>query len=293
MSTLVFLNFLSSGSWLIPSLRSDTFAVSYDALNRECNHSWTLEDKVVLMILVKMYKNGWDEKTRVFNGLLFDDPNSPKKFSEGAIRSMFSGIKTQFDKSFGDWATMRSMIETTACSLGVNLVLNLCNEGSTAIVPEVPVLPPQSLKVDNTEIYSPQVPRIAFRAYSVSSQGFNSAIEFQSGLSVNCNNTAPPEPSSLLYRHHARRHIARVHEGTTPFISVTRNLIRALHHAFKTEKISSIAVIDLWKAGYVDQYDYQSNPYIQEVRSLKLNPGDPYSGKGEYLIWGKVNYCDL
>jgi hypothetical protein len=44
---------------------------------------------------------------------------------------------------------------------------------------------------------------------------------------------------------------------------------------------SSIAIIDLHKAGRVEEYDDESNPFIQHVYSLNPKPKDSYTGRGE------------
>ena len=91
----------------------------------------------------------------------------------------------------------------------------------------------------------------------------------------------PPSPHSSTYRDDAKRQIARHHQGLTPFISTTSSLLRALSISYSAMHPSSIAVIDLHKAGRVDTYDDDENPYIQHVHSLNLNPRDPYKGRGE------------
>ena len=67
----------------------------------------------------------------------------------------------------------------------------------------------------------------------------------------------------------------------TPFISTTSSLLRALSYAYSRKHPSSIAVIDLHKAGKVEDYEDDSNPFLQNVYRLNLKPGDPYKGISE------------
>ena len=106
---------------------------------------------------------------------------------------------------------------------------------------------------------------------------------------------SPPSPQSDHYKDMAKNHVARrgseIFFQSTPFISTTRSLIRALSFCYKATSSSSIAVIDLHKAGRSDEFEDESNPYIQEVLSLNFNSGDrptrirkvkkSYSGRGE------------
>lgn len=56
-----------------------------------------------------------------------------------------------------------------------------------------------------------------------------------------------------------------------------KNLITALHYAFRMED-SSIAIIDL-----------ASIKNIEHVFDLRVRPaGNPYQGRGEYLIYGEI-----
>ena len=88
---------------------------------------------------------------------------------------------------------------------------------------------------------------------------------------------------SQNYREDAIRHLARKSDGQpTPFISVHKNLVRVLHYAFH-RKESSIAVIDL-----------SSIENKEHVASLKiLPPNDRYQGRGEYLVYGKIEKSSL
>ena len=134
------------------------------------------------------------------------------------------------------------------------------------------------------------LPRIAFRAFNSSSRGFNSAIGFRAGEFYDTT-TIPPPPNtqSPFYRKRAIQHISSVASGPTPFISVTKNLLRAIHHGLKSGSDSSIAVIDLQK---VEKFNLRKPDHaftsVQPVRPLQLESPDGYTGSGEYLIWGEI-----
>lgn len=53
----------------------------------------------------------------------------------------------------------------------------------------------------------------------------------------------PPDPSHHAYLNEAIRHVSSKYSGPTEFISVSRNLLRCLHRALKSESTSSIAVM--------------------------------------------------
>jgi hypothetical protein len=97
----------------------------------------------------------------------------------------------------------------------------------------------------------------------------------------------------LAYREDARKHVERHPEGVTPFISTTWSLLRALSISYWAIYPTSIAVVDLYKAGRVEEYGIETNPYIQHVYELNLKRRDrdtgeerarTYSGKGDVRI---------
>lgn len=112
----------------------------------------------------------------------------------------------------------------------------------------------------------------------------NSATEFRAGRFIDGDIPVPPTPHSFVYRNDARKQIERVHEGSTPFISTTSSLLRALSYAYSRKHPASIAVIDLHEAGKVKDYEDENNPFLQNVYQLNLKPGDPYKGTSEVSV---------
>lgn len=255
----------------------------------------------MLILLDEVYGNNWAEKAAVFNGYFKNQIVSPLGLSESALRSMHREIKGRLDRPLGDWKGLRASLEDTASNRGITLQVkppgDLNQNLSTAVgnIPRTPIrgqsyhhnnglLTP--IETPSTRRYSPvrELPRLGFRAFNYTNQGVNSATHFRAGSFVGLQIADPPHPSSLTYRDHAKRQISRIHEGTTPFISLTESIVRALHFAFKKDD-SYIAIIDMWKAGHSRESN-DENPFLQEVHQLNLFPGDPYQGRGEYLVWG-------
>lgn len=90
-----------------------------------------------------------------------------------------------------------------------------------------------------------RLPRIAFRAFSDASQGVNSIEGFSAGSfidhdSFNISPPPPPRTTDPVYLSEAARHVHKDHTGPTPFISLSRNLLRCLHRAVETGPNSSI-----------------------------------------------------
>lgn len=103
-------------------------------------------------------------------------------------------------------------------------------------------------------------------------------------------NVPPPISStSPTFRKHALRHINKVPNGPTPFISVTPKLLNAFHRAFKMSANPSIAVIDLELAGRLrNTLKKDSLPVAHSVKSLELDSPDKYRGSSDWLIWGEI-----
>lgn len=305
---LLFASFLMSQFSHIEIRDSKCSIISYDAVTRSKNHKWDLQNFVVLLLLENSFTNNWTTKTKVFNQYFKEQIGISTQLSEGALRTMHRQIKGKFDYPLGEWQALKISLEKTAQSIGLELQIKHPNHGldhrtfSTARN-EDPILgralfqpfdeqnhgiptPPESPKIRCNQTCT--IPRLGFRAFNKENQGLNSLTKFRAGIFANQNIEKPPHVLSRLYRHDARRHIARFHKGKTPFVSVTKSLVRALHIALNKEADSSIATIDLWKAGKVDIGDGDENPYIQAVSRLDLNPGDSYRGIGEYLIWGML-----
>ncbi len=132
-------------------------------------------------------------------------------------------------------------------------------------------------------------PRLAYRAANSSSQGLNSPMGLRAGRYKKSDIIPPsPSPQSPAYRNDARSHISSVPTGSTSFISVTRNLLRAFHHGFKTASDSSIYVIDLHEVERLHSEHRCLFGSVQSVKSLQLESPNGYSGSGEYVIWGEV-----
>lgn len=276
-------------------------SISYEAVTRKPNHQWDLENYVALIILADECSNSWAEKTLIFNAYFRDQLISSIGLSEGALRSMYYKIQNLFVYPIGRWKTLKATLEEVAFKIGLHLELKphsepLKNNATPETDGDCRNLPhtlarnrihgSRSQRKGKKQS-SRSIPKLAFRAFDETSQGINSSTHFRAGIFVNREVTSPPHPSSHLYRCDARRHIRRIHQGSTPMISVSSSIVRVLHIALKTEISSHVAVIDLWEAGKVAHYDNDGdNPYIQEVYRLNLNPGDPYKGIGEYLVWG-------
>ena len=139
--------------------------------------------------------------------------------------------------------------------------------------------PLSSIKPSGQQSQPPKrqtLPHIAFRAFSEASQGINSVNGFRAGAFVDTLTVPPPpSPDDPYYRDEVLRHVAPVPSGPTPLISVTRNLVRALHRALKMGPNSSITVIDLHKA------DREGR--VQPATMLRLQVDHHYSPNGEYL----------
>ena len=133
------------------------------------------------------------------------------------------------------------------------------------------------------------LPRYAYRAVNSNSQGVNSPRGLRAGRFKN-SVTIPPSPDtqSRAYCNDVLSHINSVPTGLSPFISVTRNLLRALQHGCKTAANFSIIVIDLHKVEELDTKDEPFFERVQSVKSLRLDSPDGYFGSGEYVIWGEV-----
>lgn len=90
--------------------------IPMDVMTPRKNHRWTTENKVILVLLVRSYRNDWNEKKRVFNSYF------GLHLSDGALRSMYHEIDDQFvDSAFGTWRGIRKCLESRAVSLGIIL----------------------------------------------------------------------------------------------------------------------------------------------------------------------------
>ena len=96
----------------------------------------------------------------------------------------------------------------------------------------------------------------------------------------------PSATSHPAYRQQAIRHVGRTHSGPTEFISLSRNLIRCLHRALKSESTSSIAVMYVSSASSLtklitssDLHVLQRLGRVQSASSLKLQVEHHYVRK--------------
>lgn len=88
-----------------------------------------------------------------------------------------------------------------------------------------------------------ELPRIAFRAWSSKSMGLNGTY-FCAGMFTGYTTIPEPPPwSSEEYRNHAARHIGRTPMGVTPFVSLSVNPIRVIHHAVKQYVLSDLFIV--------------------------------------------------
>jgi hypothetical protein len=293
----------------------------YRAVTRGKNHKWTLEQKVTLYVLVQSYQNDWTDKRTIFNSYIADELEAPHPFSGPALRSMHSELQNTFSGPFGNWSGIRRSLEVKARSLGIFL------ESSGPVQALQPQTPSNSRSVEFiTGLPTPtserrnnrqrELPRLGFRAFDRSNQGYiieplktfgtslttyriNSPTRFLAGRFMDGCVPMPPSPQSLAYREEARKHVERHHEGVTPFISTTWSLLRALSISYWATYPSSIAVIDLYKAGRVEEYGIETNPYIQHVYQMNLKRRDrdtgeervrTYIGKGDVRIHSEAGW---
>ncbi len=140
-------------------------------------------------------------------------------------------------------------------------------------------------------IHNPsRIPKLVFRAFCDKSQGINSSTCIRAGSFMNSTNVPPAISSkSPTFKKHALRHINKVPNGPTPFVSVTSKLLGAFHRAFKMFTNPSIAVIDLELAGRLRNTQKEdSHPVAHSVKSLKLESPDNYRGASDWLVWGEI-----
>ena len=173
-------------------------------------HRWTLEQKVTLVLLCREYQNSWHEKRILFNAYLEDELKTTHIFTEGALRRMYSQIENRFHRDFGTWTGIRSSLEARAISLNIALEASDRGQSSQLITPvRFPMpssglftpsnglstpskglstpskdlstpsngLPTPSLSSGNKNSYrATKFPRLGFRGFSTSSQGYLLAI---------------------------------------------------------------------------------------------------------------------
>lgn len=76
-----------------------------------------------------------------------------------------------------------------------------------------------------------------FQAYSSRSQGTDGADGFVAGTFVHTGQPIPQFPvDEQSYLLDLERHLGRKHQGYTPFVSVSQNLLRVFHHALRCNR---------------------------------------------------------
>lgn len=273
---------------------SSRWPCDYSALTKIRRNTWTVENKTVLCVLTRFYDVAWTDITAIFNAIFKEQLPSCKGLSRGALMRMHYQLqKDEYDSS-GKWTYLRRAIEEHAHKLSIDLVTSSevhglepdeFDIGKDSEHEEVASTtkrdrqaisglssPPSSAR--KQPAIPKSVPRLAFRAYSSESMGINSEY-FRAGLFADCE-VIPGQPplQSSQYRNHAARHIGRVQTGVTPFISVSLNLVRCIHHACKNPTISSIALIDLHQALKSTKASELSR--VQWVDELMLDSGHVY-----------------
>ncbi len=123
-----------------------------------------------------------------------------------------------------------------------------------------------------------QIFKLVFRAFCDKSQDINSSTCIRADSFMNSIIPPPISSKSPTFKKHALRHINKVPNGTTSFVSVTPKLLGAFHRAFKMFTNPSIAVIDLELAGRLRNTQKDSHPVAHSVKSLKLESPDNYRG---------------
>lgn len=59
-------------------------------------------------------------------------------------------------------------------------------------------------------------------------------------------------PSDSRYLEELERHLAKVHNGVTPFISVSQNLLRVIHHVVRLNRTRKTGQIANWKVAVIN-----------------------------------------
>ncbi|KAI9733007.1 MAG: hypothetical protein M1834_003550 [Cirrosporium novae-zelandiae] len=126
---------------------------------------------------------------------------------------------------------------------------------------------------------------IAFRMYHGGSAGHNSPLGFRAGLYQNVHNVIPP----IATTQESRRtmvydHMTLLNRTPTPFISLSTNLVPAIHRAFRQVENPSIAILDLALIRRT-QHTW-SGPELLRTNGISLPTG--YNARPEWLVWGEV-----
>ena len=161
-------------------------------------HKWSLEEQVTLILLERTYENTWAEKRKIFNSYIQDELDSSDHFTEGALRTMYRELKNKFSCPFGEWSCIRKALRQKAALLCIALI---DREASPPQIPsnnrfhqppQTPLnsrlnQPPQTplnsrLNQSNTGLPTPisnnksfrqtRFPRLGFRAFDISNQGY-------------------------------------------------------------------------------------------------------------------------
>ncbi|KZF24174.1 hypothetical protein L228DRAFT_266532 [Xylona heveae TC161] len=148
--------------------------------------------------------------------------------------------------------------------------------------------------------YKPiRLPRIAYRAYNVLSNGMNGPTGFTAGKYVDIPVRTPSKSDKRTaeFEKAVINHLRKDSTEPSPFISATHDFLRVIHIAEEKRKAGfpvSIAVIDLWEVARPWERAARSGRHVHYVKSLfdflALEQWQKhlYYGQSEYLIWGQV-----
>ncbi|KAL8736936.1 MAG: hypothetical protein Q9181_002184 [Wetmoreana brouardii] len=126
-------------------------------------------------------------------------------------------------------------------------------------------------------------------AFSESSQGRNGVDGFVAGSFVDVTNI-PDVASGSIYLEELERHLARQHTGCTPFVSVSQNILRVIHHALRRNRDSNNGDVGKWKVGVIILSKVPGS-----VRAVwDLDAGE-HSRKafGEWVVWGSITSSNV
>lgn len=101
---------------------------TYEAIKRSPSHSWSVEQKVTLCILIDVYEVSWLGVKTIFNALFSHELYSPRGLTKGALFSMHRQLTKAGFKHTGGWVSLRKSIEDQAVEVGVNLPLKATSD---------------------------------------------------------------------------------------------------------------------------------------------------------------------
>ncbi|KAL8702794.1 MAG: hypothetical protein Q9201_004034 [Fulgogasparrea decipioides] len=128
------------------------------------------------------------------------------------------------------------------------------------------------------------VPPIAFRAFNEHSQGLNGADGFVAGSFIDATSIQGIS-NERFYLDELERHLARQCSGSTPFISVSQDLLRVIHHTVRRTRDSDNDQPMGWKVAVINLSRVPGS-----VRAVWDLDAGPESGKAfhEWVVWGSI-----